>query len=47
MGIAVTKTVRKSVVDYLPRLLMFKVTNKALEWGHLEATIIYGVTCWL
>ena len=31
MGITVTETVRKSAADYLPRLLMFKVTNKALE----------------
>ena len=45
MGITVTETVRKSVAGYPPRLLMFKVTNKALEWGHLEATIIYGVAC--
>ena len=45
MRIAVTETVRKSAADYLPRLLMFKVTNKTLEWGHLQATIIYGVAC--
>ena len=31
MGIAVIETVRKSVVDYPPRLLMFKVTNRTLE----------------
>ena len=45
MGIAVTETVRKSAADYPSRLLMFKVTNKALEWDHLEATIIHGVAC--
>ena len=45
MEIAVTETVRKSVADYLPRLLMFKVANRTLEWSHLEATIIYGVVC--
>ena len=45
--IAVTRTVRKQAVDYPPRLLMFKIANRALEWGHLEATIIYEVACWL
>ena len=29
--IAVTETVRKSVTDYPPRLLMFKTVNRALE----------------
>ena len=30
-GIVVTETVRKSVTDYSPRLLMFKIANRALE----------------
>ena len=47
MGITVTETVRKLAAGYPPRLLMFKVANRALEWGHLEATIIHGVACWL
>ena len=47
MRIAVTGTVRKSVTDYLSRLLMFKIINRALEWGHLEATIIHEIACWL
>ena len=46
-GIAVTGTVRKSAAGYPPRLLMLKIVNRTLEWGHLEATIIYGVACWL
>ena len=46
-GIAVTETVRKSAAGYPPRLLMFKIINRALEWGHLEATIIHGIACWL
>ena len=45
MGITVTGTVRKSVADYPPRLLMLKVANKTLEWSYLEATIIHGVAC--
>ena len=45
MGITVIGTVRKSAADYPPRLLMLKVTNKTLEWSHLEATIIHGVAC--
>ena len=45
--ITVTETVRKSIADYLLHLLMFKVANRTLEWGHLEATIIYRVACQL
>ena len=45
MGITITETVRKSVVDYPLRLLMFKVVNRTLEWGHLEATMIHGIAC--
>ena len=30
-GIAVIKTVRKSITDYLSRLLMFKIVNRTLE----------------
>ena len=26
---------------------MLKIANRALEWGHLEATIIHGIACWL
>ena len=26
---------------------MLKMANRALEWGHLEATIIHGVAYWL
>ena len=44
-GIAVTETVRKSAADYPPRLLMFKIVNRALEWSDLEATIIHGIAC--
>ena len=29
--IAVTETVRKLVIDYLSRLLMFKIVNRTLE----------------
>ena len=46
-GIAVTETVQKSAAGYPSRLLMFKIANRALEWGHLEATIIHGIACWL
>ena len=46
-GITVTGTVRKSAAGYPPRLLMFKIANRALEWGHLEATVIHGIACWL
>ena len=45
--ITIVKTVRKSVTDYLSRLLMFKIVNRTLERGHLEATIIYEIACWL
>ena len=44
-GIAVIGTVRKSAADCLPRLLMFKIANRTLEWGHLEATIIHEIAC--
>ncbi|KAF7502013.1 hypothetical protein GJ744_010187 [Endocarpon pusillum] len=47
LGIAVTGTVRKNAAGYPPRLLMLKVLNRALEWGHLEATVIHEVACWL
>ena len=26
-------------------LLMLKIANKALEWGYLEAIIIYQIAC--
>ena len=46
-GITVTETVRKSVADYSPRLLMFKIANRTLEWDHLEAIIIHEIAYWL
>jgi hypothetical protein len=44
-GIAVTSTVRKSAAGYPSPLLMLKIANRALEWSHLEATIIHGIAC--
>ena len=44
-GITVTGTVRKSAAGYPPCLLMFKIVNRTLEWGHLEATIIHEIAC--
>jgi Transposase IS4 len=46
-GIALTGPVRKGASGYPPRLLKLKLLNRALEWGHLEGSIIRGVACWL
>ena len=46
-GIAVTGTVRKSAAGYPSRLLQLKKMNRALEWGHLQASVIEEVACWL
>jgi hypothetical protein len=47
LGIAITGTVRKGAARYPPRLLQLKKINRGLIWGHLEASIIKGVCCWL